>query len=348
MTAVSELLSSADVTLASTASGRRGERTHPSEALSQRLGHPRGDDAVMAVLSPPVPVMAASARGTLPDSDQFAFEPKLDGWRALCFAAGGAIQSRHGTNLTYRFPMIAGHVQNHCGDVVLDGELVAYRGGRLDFSALNYGPARRRAENVTIFYVAFDLLAVHDQDLRSQPYAVRRARLERLLSAPEPPLQLVPSTTERLAALEWMSLELAVVGIEGVVAKPVQSPYRSGRRADWIKVRHRVVVELVVVGVVGKLQDPGALVLARPGRRERLVGVSLPLPSPVRRELAGKLESRGPRQELPPLVGGLPGGQQSPPTCYQPIAPLPVEVSTDAAIEHGRLRHRPRVLRVAS
>lgn len=196
----------------------------------------QGDNEGVAAFLPPARTMAASSARRVPaDSGRWAYEPKLAGWRALCFTAAGVLQTRAGHGLIARFPEVVEAARTQCGDVVLDGELVAYKDGRLDLATLNYGYTRRRAERVTAFYVVFDVLAVGDTDVRGEPYARRRARLEELLADPVPPLQLMPSTTDRQEALEWMLAELATVGIEGIVAKPLSSLYLSGQRGEWVK-----------------------------------------------------------------------------------------------------------------
>nr|WP_158893367.1 hypothetical protein [Amycolatopsis anabasis] len=80
---------------------------------------------------------------------------------------------------------------------MLDGELVALRDGRLDFGALTSAPRARAAAGISGYYVAFDLLAEAELDLRVEPYRVRREQLERLFTGIGPPLQLAPSTTDR-------------------------------------------------------------------------------------------------------------------------------------------------------
>jgi ATP-dependent DNA ligase len=81
------------------------------------------------------------------------------------------------------------------------------------------------------------VLADRNDDLRALPYRDHRARLEELFTAVQPPLQLAPSTTDRAQALQWMDTDLAIVGIEGVVAKDLTTAYRAGRTGDWRKIR---------------------------------------------------------------------------------------------------------------
>lgn len=298
----------------------------------------------MAVLRPPVaPVLARDER-EVPDADpRWVYEPKFDGWRAMLFTAAGVVQSRRNNDLAARFPeiVVAGR---ELGDLVLDGELVALREGRLDFGALTSMPRGRAAAGVVIYYIVFDVLADGSHDLRPLPLRERRERLAELLAGTRPPLQLTPSTPDRDEALRWMSPELAEIGIEGVVAKDVTEPYRAGRAGSWRKVRQKVVVDAVVVGVAGSADRPEALLLARPDHTGALVpiGLSLPLPPSLRDEAAARVTPTGePRTRLPGSVMGHQGGE------YQPVhATLVVEAEAEATVMSFNGRLRPRIHRL--
>jgi ATP-dependent DNA ligase len=272
-----------------------------------------------------------------------AFEPKFDGWRSILFAARGVIQSKQGNEISHRFPEIVAAASG-LGEVVLDGEMVALREGRLDFGALQSVPRRRAAAGITIYYVAFDLLAIGELDVRAEPWWRRRERLEQLLTGVGPPLQLCPSTTDRASALHWMDPAMATRGIEGVVAKNRDKPYRAGRSGFWLKTRQKIVVDCHVLGVTATLQRPNALVLGQADDAGELrpVGVSLPIPHSVRAALVPLLQPLGPRART--HVGGLPG---QPSTEYQPVKPgIQVEVEADPLGDETRFRHRPRVHRI--
>ncbi|WP_309116019.1 hypothetical protein [Saccharothrix sp.] len=301
----------------------------------------------MAVLRPPVEPALASAQRHVPRSTahaRLAFEPKLDGWRGLLFSGEGVLQSRRGTNLSARFPELVAAARP-LGDVVLDGEIVALREGRLDFVALAAGAHRRSVAGVVVYYVAFDLLAHDEHDLRDRPYAHRRARLEEVMTAVAPPLQLVPSTTDREQALAWMRPAVSVVGIEGLVAKCLDRPYRAGRGGDWIKVRQHVVVDAVVIGVTGPPEHPSELVLARPDAHGRLrrIGLSHPLPQNLRTPAGHLVTTTGdaPRTISTGLFGAGAG------TEYLPVHPsLVVEVRAEGAVLAFSNRLRPTVQRL--
>ncbi|WP_186459207.1 hypothetical protein [Saccharopolyspora dendranthemae] len=290
----------------------------------------------MVVLHPPVPVAVASRAREIPSGDRWAFEPKLDGYRVIAFAGLRLLQSRQGrTALTTRFPEVTADLAALGRDVVLDGELVALRDEHLEFAALQTGPARRAREHVTVIYMAFDLLATADADLRTQPSLDQRAALAELLAESRPHLQLVTNTLDPSAAREWLDPSWGEAGVGGLVAKPVASRYMPGSRR--LKIRQLVTTEAVVLGVVGA----ASLVLGRPSARGgwRASGVSQPLAAPLRAELAARLrpDDEGPTPaQLPGLVAGLPGGE---PVVYLPVHPdVVVEGFANTSVEYGRWR----------
>lgn len=158
------------------------------------------------MLHPPVSLAVAARVRELPAEPGWSCEPKLDGYRCCGFSHAGLLQSRQGsTAMTSRFPEVIADLST-LGDVVIDGELVALREGRLVFSALQAGPVRRARDHVTALLVVFDLLAIDDQDLRWKPYFERRAALERRLDQPLPHVQLIEHTCDLRVAQEWMSI----------------------------------------------------------------------------------------------------------------------------------------------
>lgn len=259
-----------------------------------------------------------------------------------CTWPRGRLHSRSGTDLTDRFPD-AVDAAAPLGDAVLDGELVAVRSHppRLDFAALQADPSRRRAQGVVVYVMAFDLLALDGLDLRDQPYEQRRALLgQQLKSRAHPRIQPVPATTNPLAAQEWLDPAYGPVGIEGVVSKAVEGRYR-GRRSGWWKTRVTVTEEAVILGATQH-----AVVLGRPDRHGqwKAVGLSQPLSSGLRRELANRLRPQGDQARLPGIISGLPGSDE---VIYQPTRPdLVIEIQVDSALEFGRYRHRPAALRL--
>ena len=206
-------------------------------------------------------VLARPAR-SLP-GDGWAFEPKWDGWRGLL--TSDMVTSRQGKDLRRHFPELLGLLPT---GTTLDGEIVCWRNGRLDFAGLH-----RRAEDASVCYVVFDLLEVDGNDLRARPYRERRAVLEGIALAP--PLTLVESTADRAVALRWWE-DYRAVGIEGLVAKKLDDPYRPGQR-DWQKLRHRDTVDMVIIGLIGNPAAPTGVVLGSPTNAARPAALSLPL-----------------------------------------------------------------------
>lgn len=287
----------------------------------------------------PEVLATAQPRREVPAGPGWAFEPKLDGWRGLL--AVERLWSRTGTNLGARFPELLTAVQGR--ELVLDGEIVAYRQGRMEFAALQAGPVRRRRQQIGIYFLAFDLLAVEGRDWRREPYLARREELQRQFGGGAAAVvQPVPMTLDRDEALWWMSAQAAELGIEGLVAKPSQGVYQAGRRSGWVKIRRFSTREAAVLGVSGA--DRVVLGLADSAGRWRAVGLSQPLPQVVRAELAAVLRPRGGPELLPGVIAGLPGHDLLP---WQPCEiEVIAEIETDTAVEYGRWRHQPRVLRL--
>ncbi|MEU4669732.1 hypothetical protein AB0F91_17545 [Amycolatopsis sp. NPDC023774] len=285
----------------------------------------------------PVPVLPAGG---------YEYSPKLDGWRCVVHVPGGVLQSRTGSDLTDRFPGILESAAA-LGRVVFDGELCAYRQGRLEFAALGYGPARRRAEGIAVVYVAFDLLGARGRDLRLWPLSRRRERLAAVVGAGNAGVQLMISTLDLAQGQEWISADQAAVGIEGAVAKPLASRYPlRGGRAGWVKVHHYDDVDALVLGVTGSPTLPTALVLGQTDQRGqvRAVGLSGPLSRTALVSLAGRLRlAEGGPERASGILSGLPGADDF---AYWPVEPgVVVEAHADRAFELGRYRHRVSVVR---
>jgi ATP-dependent DNA ligase len=287
----------------------------------------------------------------------FAYEPKFDGFRCLAYRGRDRVvlQSRQQRPLGRYFPEIVDAVAQLDTSVVLDGELVLWREGRFDFTALQQRlhPAASRAGVLAALpasYVVFDVLALNHQDLRAQPYSARRAVLDDLLGRQLPHgLVPVPAATDPAVARVWLT-EHSAAGIEGVVAKRLDQPYRPGGRT-WRKVRTRLTAEAVVGGVLGSITRPEALILGRHDARGRLrvAGRTGPLPGAARAEL-GALLHPAPAGEHPwpaaipsSRFGQRPGELVD----YLRVAPTTVvEVDADTSFEQDRWRHATRFLRV--
>jgi ATP-dependent DNA ligase len=207
-------------------------------------------------LSPPIKPQLALTRKALPGGEEWAYEPKLDGFRAIVFVDGDEayVQSRAGKPLARYFP----ELEWAPGRWVLDGELVI-RGesGEVEFDLLQQRihPAESRiallSKEIPATYVAFDLLAEGDESLLDAPLRERRERLERI--AAEAGLELTPLTADEAQAERWLA------SIEGVMAKQLDAPYIPGKRKGMAKVKRERTIDCVVMGW-------------RPGKEEGTVG----------------------------------------------------------------------------
>ena len=187
--------------------------------------------------------MLATATDFLPVGEEWAFEPKWDGFRALATVTGGVatFRSRNDNDLTSRFSSAAQAVglAVRSPSAVLDGEVCALdETGRSGFGLLQEGSG-------TLVYVAFDVLERDGEPLVDLPYTERRKALEQLVDTSIEGVLVSPSFDDG-AALERAAREH---GLEGVVAKLTDSPYRPGRRtSEWRKLKLKHSQELVVAG----------------------------------------------------------------------------------------------------
>jgi len=147
---------------------------------------------------------------------------------------------------------------------VLDGEVVIVGEAGLDFEALllRIHPAASRVKLLAgqspASYVAWDLLALGDDDLRATPLAERRARLEQALKRARPPVHLSPATRDRALAEDWFQ-RFEGAGLDGVMAKRLDEPYKPGERT-MIKVKHARTADCVVAGFRWHKNGPGTMV----------------------------------------------------------------------------------------
>jgi len=213
---------------------------------------------------PPIEPMLAKPAAALPEGEGWLFEPKWDGFRALVFRDGDEtfIQSRDLKPLDRYFPELAAPLRASLPErCVLDGEVVIAADGGLQFEALllRIHPAESRvrmlAEQTPASYVAWDLLALGDEDLRQVPQGERRARLEAALAGASPPIHLTPATTDRSLAADWFD-RFEGAGLDGVVAKRLDGTFQPGKRA-MIKVKHARTADCAVAGFRWHKNGPG-------------------------------------------------------------------------------------------
>jgi ATP-dependent DNA ligase len=297
---------------------------------------------VLASLRPPLLPQLAKSSDQLPEGEDWAYEPKWDGFRAIAFVDGDEVflQSRNGKPLGRYFP----ELEFPPGDYVLDGELViAGDGDSEDFDALQQRihPAKSRIERLAkempARFMAFDLLADKGRSLLDESYEERRRRLEKVAADP---VEVTPCTRDLGEAGKWLK------SAEGVVAKRLDAPYRPGERVGMVKVKRLRTADCVVTGwrpgkeagtvgslILGLYDDSGDL---------HVVGHTSGFRAKEKREL--------PRVLKPYETGERGSGEPSRWTSGRDLEwislrpELVVEVSFDH-VSAGRIRHGAKVLR---
>ncbi len=326
-------------------------------------------------VDPPIaPMLAKPIPGLPTTADGIAFEPKWDGFRVLIYRRGEdvVIQGRMRAadaaatgswDLSYAFPeMLAAIRGMRAGDVVLDGELVVIRAGRLAFDALQSRLRPRKeaggwkiaelAADFPTSFIAFDLLARDGRDLRGAPAHERRAELAEVLAGAGPPIHLTPQTQDLGVAARWFA-DLPGAGLDGLIAKPLAGRYTPGRRTlSKIKPVHTVDVvcagwreyakpgpdgEPIVGSVLLGLYDEAGVL--------QMVGAMGSFPMVERTRLAAQF-ARFPAASDHPWLdpqGRAPGG----PSRWsggraRPWTPLPPDLVAEVAYnqaESGQIRH---------
>ena len=293
-------------------------------------------------LKPPIDPQLARSKPELPLGEDWVYEPKYDGFRAIAFVDGDEcmVQSRSGKPLSRYFPELSFPI----GRYVLDGEIVIDGDDELqDFGALQQRihPAASRiemlAEQTPARYVAFDLLARDDEVLLERPLSERRAALEALVSEP---VRVTPLTSDPAQAEPWLARG------EGVVAKDRRAPYRPGQRTGMVKIKRLRTIDAVVAGYrPGKEAGTvGSLILGLydEGGKLHVVGHSSGLRAGEKRELVQRLEP----YETGERGHGDPSRWKNEKDLeWISLRPeLVVEVTFDHA-SGGRIRHGTKILR---
>ena len=293
-------------------------------------------------LKPPLEPQLARPRPALPVGEEWSYEPKYDGFRAIAFIDGRDtyLQSRSGRPLSRYFPELSFPEQRY----VIDGEIVIDDpDGGQDFDALQnrLHPAASRVQLLSVEtparYVAFDLLARDDQSLLALPFAERRAMLEQLVGDG---IELTPLTRSSEEAEPWLRSG------EGVVAKELHAPYKPGERTGMVKVKRVRTIDAVVMGYRPGKEDGtvGSLILGLYDDRGGLhvVGHSSGLRAAEKRALVGKLAEyeTGNRGH-----GDASRWKSEKELEWIELRPeLVVEVRFDH-VSGGRIRHGTRILR---
>jgi ATP-dependent DNA ligase len=252
--------------------------------------------------APPLAPMLSSAADALPAGEGWQFEPKWDGFRTLVFRDGDQIllQSRDERPMNRYFPELVAPLATALPErCVVDGEIVIVGADGLDFEALllRIHPAASRVKLLSTqapaSFVAWDLLALGDEDLRDARLAVRRARLEQVLAEAAAPVHLSPATRDRALAEDWFR-RFEGAGLDGVMAKRLDEPYRAGERT-MIKVKHARTADCVVAGFRWHKNGTGTMVgslllgLYDDDHTLHHVGVAAAFTNAVRRQLVAEL-----------------------------------------------------------
>ena len=215
---------------------------------------------------PPVAPMLAKPIATIPAGQ--LYEPKWDGFRSIIFRDGDEVEigSRNEKPMTRYFPDVVEAVLASFPDrAVIDGEIIVANldGNTLDFEALQQRihPAASRvkllAEQTPASFVAFDLLAIGDEDLTGIPLIDRRRRLEEALGGAAPPIHVTPATQDPALAQEWFE-QFEGAGLDGLIAKKLDLTYQPDKRV-MSKIKHERTADCVVAGYRVHKSGPDAI-----------------------------------------------------------------------------------------
>jgi len=206
-------------------------------------------------INPPVKPMLAKPVADIPAGQ--VYEPKWDGFRSIVFRDGDEVEigSRNEKPMTRYFPEVVEAILANFPDrAVIDGEVIVADTVRntLDFEALQQRihPAASRvkllAGQTPASFVAFDLLAIGDEDLTERPFAERRARLQEALGDAKPPVYVTPATEDLETARRWFA-QFEGAGLDGLIAKDRDLPYQPDKRV-MTKIKHKRTADCVVAG----------------------------------------------------------------------------------------------------
>jgi ATP-dependent DNA ligase len=322
-------------------------------------------------VQPPVAPMLSKLVAEIPPAGDVLFEPKWDGFRTIVFRDGDTVElgSRNERPMTRYFPELLGPLRaslpSRC---VVDGEVVIAGARGLDFDALlnRIHPAASRVKKLAAetpaSFIAFDLLALGDEDLRPRAFSERRGRLEMALARAEPPVHLTPATRDRALAEEWFR-RFEGAGLDGVMVKPLGLPYLEGKR-EMLKVKHARTADCVAAGfrLYKGSEDVGSLLLGLFDEAGTLhhVGIASSFTAARRRQLVMELaplregaRENHPWQHWETLAGETEARMPGAPSRWnakrdlgwEPLRPERVaEVSYDH-LQGGRFRHATHFLR---
>ncbi len=309
----------------------------------------------------PFPPMEALLVSEIPAGDNWEYEPKWDGFRCLAFRDGETVelQSKSGQPLARYFPeIVAALMKVKASKFVLDGELVIPFEDGLSFDALlqRIHPAASRvaklAQQTPAQFIVFDLL-VDDtgKAIHELPLSKRRGKLESFAKkylAKNSSIELSPKTDDIGLAREWLST--TGIKLDGVIAKRLDLPYRSGERDGMQKVKRMRAADCVVGGFryASKGKVVGSLLLGLYDKEGLLhhCGYTSSFNEAEKKELTKKLE---PLIAEPGFTGNRPGGPSRWSTKKtDEWKPLKTKLVAEVQFDHftgGRFRHGTRFLR---
>jgi ATP-dependent DNA ligase len=311
-------------------------------------------------LKRPFAPMEAQSVDTIPEGDQWQYEPKWDGFRCLLFRDGETIelQSKSGQSLTRYFPeLVEAAATLKANRFVLDGEIVVPEGRAFSFDALlqRIHPAASRVKKLAAetpaLLIVFDLLVQGGENLLEEPLSGRRKALDAFAKAVlkgHKTFRLSPATIKLADAKKWLTQVGAT--LDGIIAKRRDLAYESGNRHGMQKIKNYRSADCVVGGFrynEGK-KTVGSLLLGlyNDGGLLDHVGFTSSLKAEEKKALTVKLEKL---IAAPGFTGDKPGGPSRWSTKrsseWQPLKPkLVVEVCYDH-FSGGRFRHGTRLLR---
>jgi len=274
----------------------------PARLAAQDDTAMRQDGGVDLPVMPPVKPMLAKPATRIPEAQMY--EPKWDGFRSIIFRDGDEVEigSRNEKPMTRYFPEVVDAVlANFPRRAVVDGEIVVANlaANHLDFEALQQRihPADSRvrllAEQTPAAFVAFDLLAWGEEDLRGQGMRQRRDALEKAMAGARAPIYMTPLTEDHAEAQRWFDT-FEGAGLDGLIAKSPDVTYQSDKRV-MTKVKHTRTADCVVAGYRVHKSGPeaiGSLLLGLYDEHGTLasVGVVGALPMAKRKALYAELQ----------------------------------------------------------
>jgi bifunctional non-homologous end joining protein LigD len=237
---------------------KRGERPGPRREAESLIpfGKP---EAIPRKLLPMLCDLGPPAGGPKPPpllhDARYAFEPKLDGIRALAFIERDQVKiiTRRGLDQTSQFPELCRHLaRQKTAGLVLDGEIVAFEDGKPGFQSMlkrfhlkDKAAIERADQEIPCVFYAFDILHYEGVETRSCPLSERRRFLEQALN----PTERVQLVTQIVGDGETLYSAVLQTGMEGIVAKKLDSKYEAGKRSScWLKIKNTLSAEFIVGG----------------------------------------------------------------------------------------------------